>query len=661
MVQLSGSLSSADLPSVIKLLSELGQTGTLELTRDGWTARIGLRAGSVVAAAFGEERGLGAIMSLSRVLHDARFRFIEGNRPANDDLDLTPRELADHLEATTHRHSLSFDAVPLRTNGNAAADGGADRVVLSRRALSNLLSVDGQRTVRDLIGDGPIAETLRNLADLIEFGLITMDGERKNGSLANAHRPSAPAQSLSTAGSRLDLRQQEVGPPAAAPSTVSGGQSRPPAHACPKLGFADDPVSHFARPTALHRCFATGSISPVSTIEQRDLCLSGGFAMCPRLRAALGDGADLAALAPAPGRTVERGQLMGAANPALQAMELPAALPGKVDWPPVAGLDLESVARPLDRAPAAPGSTLDAQLSQPSAPVARRELPLLPVIAIGLAVAAVLTWSYVLLRPRPQTSTVPQPATTLANNFVGVTASPALAPTTATSTARTSEAPTAAATTPAITSTAAPTMVPTPVAVAPTAQVATQEAALLDTASSVLFDGWRSNPPFASNSGTSYTLMSSIPGRFVAISAPMQDAVADVAVNATFRKVAGPPGGGYGLILRDQEPALRDGSNQGGQYYVFEIADNGRVGVWRRDNDRWMELQSWTPSTAVQTGTTSNDLAVRVVGNQLSFTVNGVDVFNASDDSLGPGGVGVFVGGDSNEVALEKFVVRRLN
>src|SRR5262245_225285 len=142
MVQLSGSLSSSDLPSVIKLLSELGQTGTLELTRDGWTARIGLHGGNVVAAAFGAERGLGAIMSLSRVMQEARFRFIEGTRPENDELDLTPRELADHLEATKHPHPLSFDAVPLRTNGVAAADVGPDQVVLSRRALSNLLSID---------------------------------------------------------------------------------------------------------------------------------------------------------------------------------------------------------------------------------------------------------------------------------------------------------------------------------------------------------------------------------------------------------------------------------------------------------------------------------------------------------------------------------------
>jgi len=60
----------------------------------------------------------------------------------------------------------------------------------------------------------------------------------------------------------------------------------------------------------------------------------------------------------------------------------------------------------------------------------------------------------------------------------------------------------------------------------------------------------------------------------------------DVLVTATFHKADGPPGGGYGIIVRDQGPGSRDGLNQGGHYYVLEVGDSGEVGIWRRDEDQ---------------------------------------------------------------------------
>ena len=46
-------------------------------------------------------------------------------------------------------------------------------------------------------------------------------------------------------------------------------------------------------------------------------------------------------------------------------------------------------------------------------------------------------------------------------------------------------------------------------------------------------------------------------------------------VSATFRKTGGPPGGGYGLVIRDQGPAPRDGVNQNDEAYVMEAGDQG--------------------------------------------------------------------------------------
>jgi hypothetical protein len=111
--------------------------------------------------------------------------------------------------------------------------------------------------------------------------------------------------------------------------------------------------------------------------------------------------------------------------------------------------------------------------------------------------------------------------------------------------------------------------------------------------------------------------------------------------------------------LRDQEPAKRDGANQSGQFYVFEVGDRGEVGVWRRDDNRWIDLLPWSVSDVVHAGTSPNELTARAVGSQLTFTVNGVQVFTQNDTTLGPGGVGLFTGGDLNDVAVDRFTVTR--
>jgi len=136
------------------------------------------------------------------------------------------------------------------------------------------------------------------------------------------------------------------------------------------------------------------------------------------------------------------------------------------------------------------------------------------------------------------------------------------------------------------------------------------------------------------------------------------DSFADVVVDAAFHKIGGPPGGGYGVIVRDQGPTARDGISQTGRYYVAEVGDRGEIGIWRRDEDRWIDLLPWTPSQAVHLGGTVNDLTLRAVGERLTFVVNGTEVASVVDRALPSGRVGVFVGGDRNDVALDRFVLQ---
>jgi hypothetical protein len=133
--------------------------------------------------------------------------------------------------------------------------------------------------------------------------------------------------------------------------------------------------------------------------------------------------------------------------------------------------------------------------------------------------------------------------------------------------------------------------------------------------------------------------------------------LADVVVTADFHKTGGPPGGGYGIIVRDQGPGPRDGLSQDGDFYVAEAGDRGEVGIWRRSADHWVDLVPWTPSDAVHPGGTTNELMLRAQGSQLTFVVNGRQVATVSDATLQSGRVGAFVGGDFNEVRVDRFNV----
>jgi hypothetical protein len=159
----------------------------------------------------------------------------------------------------------------------------------------------------------------------------------------------------------------------------------------------------------------------------------------------------------------------------------------------------------------------------------------------------------------------------------------------------------------------------------------------------------------------SYRLTPRLAGQFVAVAAPMTptiDLPRDISVTADFRKLGGPGGGGYGIIVRDQGSPPLDGINQNGRYYVLEAGDKGEIGIWRRDGDRWVDLLPWQHADAVKTGNAANELTVRAIGNRLSLSVNGAEVATRSDANLAGGNVGLFVGGDGNQVAVERFIIQ---
>jgi hypothetical protein len=204
-----------------------------------------------------------------------------------------------------------------------------------------------------------------------------------------------------------------------------------------------------------------------------------------------------------------------------------------------------------------------------------------------------------------------------------------------------------------------PTATPPATSGATPANASAPVGALLDERFTTNDANWPSSPQGLSQfANGSYRIGTRQIGQGAAIGAPLANVPADVQITADFRKVGGPDGGGYGIIVRDQQSGVRDGSSQDGQYYVLEVGDKGEVGIWRRDGDHWVDLLPWQPSDAVKPGTTANELTVRAVGNNLSLSVNGTEVATRTDSTLANGQVGVFVGGDGNQVALSRFTVQ---
>jgi hypothetical protein len=292
------------------------------------------------------------------------------------------------------------------------------------------------------------------------------------------------------------------------------------------------------------------------------------------------------------------------------------------------------------------------------------------IVVIGLAAVATLEWA-----TRLDTSEI-----------AGVQAEPTLAPTRESTPVQvaTASAPVVAkqlvvAATPSITTptqppaatpTAPATATPSPAVVTPTAPaVAASPAASASVPRRTLLDfaaGQTSSLPWPNDRNSiawlapdGYHLVVQQPGRFVAIGL-LSEQVRDVLVTATFRKTGGPAGGGYGIILRDPGPAPRDGLSQGGNYLILEVGDRGEVGVWRRADDRWVDVLPWTPAASVRPALGDNTLEIRALGDRLTMSVNGTEVASTVDTAPVRGRVGVFLGGDQNEALLTRLTIQSL-
>jgi len=480
---------------------------------------------------------------------------------------------------------------------------------------------------------------------------------------------------------------------------------------CPRLGFEDDPRNAFGRPTRLHRCFAAGAPLPLSLDQQRELCLSDQFGTCPRLAMAGGGprrGAEAtapsaararaarAAVEPADadGRIVRlpfvaraaaaaESRSAAAAEPARLRPARDGAAPANEPTPLRArmqratGHAATATGAATAEAPAAraiPATGSDAvengavRRAGRASGLARLPIQLISAVAVLVIVAGAI--GGLLFLPQLNGGNGIGIGTDLLGDdsidpsvLPNTSAIAAGTPVAGLATARPTTLPASgrdpAATVTAASSTASASATTAPTAAATTAAPAVDEHTLFDDSFQDNQHAWPNNPQgTAWLTGGIYRIATREAGQFVAIGVPLPTVLSDAILSATFHKVGGPAGGGYGLIVRDQGPGPLDGASQNGRYYVIEAGDKGEVGMWLRDNDRWIDLLPWQRSDAVRTGTAINELTVRAIGDRLSLLVNGAEVATRTDATLPSGHVGLFVGGDGNQVAVEHLAIQ---
>ena len=127
-------------------------------------------------------------------------------------------------------------------------------------------------------------------------------------------------------------------------------------------------------------------------------------------------------------------------------------------------------------------------------------------------------------------------------------------------------------------------------------------------------------------------------------------------VRATVRSIDGEsPDSGYGLLIHGARE-----NNQFRDYGFLIFSGNSpKYAIVQHKNSTETKLVSWTATSTIRTGTTPNQLEVRIRDRRLDFYINGQFVTSITDsEDFLRGRVG-FYSSDTNEVAFDDLEISR--
>lgn len=155
-----------------------------------------------------------------------------------------------------------------------------------------------------------------------------------------------------------------------------------------------------------------------------------------------------------------------------------------------------------------------------------------------------------------------------------------------------------------------------------------------------------------------YHMRYTVAGNYVVIYGPEEDGyyTQDATVKVTARSVDGKsPDNGYGLVVHGE---LKDGKLED---YAFLIVNEtvGGYSVVQHQGSKEIVLVQPSRSSAIRTGTSPNELEVRVKGTQLSFYVNGQYITSVTDSTGYKTGRVGFYTSNGGEVAFDDLKIEK--
>jgi signal peptidase I len=646
MTELRGCLQDFGLVPLVRFGAERGKSGCLRISHASWVGEVAFADGRVVAAAFGDEHGAAAFGLIALALADGDFIYTDAPSPSVEpNIGWSATQLHVELDQLMSRPTHCGGRPLLRSVPRVTLsrdETSNQQVALNRSELALLVDVDGRRTTREILQGRDPVRALHALTRLSEAGVIEL--EAPNGLAETEVLPELAPRAA----------PEEVVARPTTPSASSVAVAAAPARVVPwRLSVVRD-IAGVAAMTVL---FVLVLRTLVQSVHVE------GQSMLPGLQ----DGQLLLVnrVAYVFGRP-QRGDVVvfrAPSSPDSELVKRITGLPGEqvrfeggsvfvndrvlsepYSAPETGGID----PYPAD------GQSITVQNDSYFVLGDNRSVSLDSRLGWLVRADQLVGPAWLSYWPPGAWRLIDQPLGAEIPLAVPGDVQPAAAVPAETVPAPTAIAALPAATVPAPTAVAAAS---TP-SIAPTVRPPASPIGTLLAGAVKDQLGWPSDPSGAAwLDGASYRLAVRQAGRFVAVTAPLSGMFTDVVVTAAFHKTGGPPGGGYGIIVRDEAREPRDGLDQGGQFYVAEAGDRGEIGIWRRENDHWVDILSWAPSKAVYPGGTTNQLSVRAVGPRLTFVVNGTEIFSLLDAALPSGRVGAFVGGDHNEVVLDQFAV----
>ncbi|MBV9358048.1 MAG: DUF4388 domain-containing protein [Chloroflexi bacterium] len=178
---LSGSLSSLNLPAILRFLSGLRKSGELSVSYQRWQGSVALRHGALIGASLNSESGAAAFEGMAIGLPEGKFVFREeAPPPATSDWSVDVAEVAGYLSRLeAERAQLPgqlprLGLVPALAPSSAPTTG-SETVTIDADALALLPRLSRRCTVDQLAAERGLARTIRHVARLAALGLIVLE------------------------------------------------------------------------------------------------------------------------------------------------------------------------------------------------------------------------------------------------------------------------------------------------------------------------------------------------------------------------------------------------------------------------------------------------------------------------------------------------------